>query len=379
MGIHILKKIEDWTRDCILVGNYILYLLLNQFKWKHFTKRIQKIIVVEELKIGDVLAATPVFEAIKRSYPRAQLDLLIDPATEAVIKGNPSVHKVVHGTAARPFREVLADIKKEQYDMGIVLHNGSFRTSLLLLLGEVKYRVGCTKVGLFTGKGFFLNKKIWPTTKWQHKIEDNLDVIRQIGIRGASRKIILPMKREAEEKIEPLLRRKRRIVVVHTATKHLSNRWEEKKWVEIANKLLEDKEVTLFFTGTKEDHGAVTKILSGINEQKRVQNLCGKTSFDELAALVKRADLLITIDTSIVHVASAYNTPIIALFGPTIPAFWGPTGKNSVVIWKEKEACVGCRRSFCVYNKNYECMRKIGVGEVLGHAKEMLAKKFGKR
>ena len=194
MGIHILKKIEDWVRDGILVGDYVLYLLVNQFKWKPFPKQIQKIIVVEELRIGDMLAATPVFEAIKRKYPNAQLDLLIDPVTENVVKDNPSVHKVIHRTTTRPFKEILADIKREHYDLGIILHDGSLRTSLLFLLGRVKYRVGCTKVGLFTGKGFFLNKKMWPTTKWQHKIEDNLEVIHQIGIQNTSRKIVLPSK-----------------------------------------------------------------------------------------------------------------------------------------------------------------------------------------
>ena len=129
------------------------------------------IFVVEELLIGDLIVTGPSIRALKHKF-NAQIDILVNKDMQEVAESLPYINKVVTDK----------DKLDKNYDIGIIFHKGSLSTSYSLLKNKVKYRIGCTKVGVLSGKGYFLNKKILPNVKEQHKIDDNLDVIRSIGV-----------------------------------------------------------------------------------------------------------------------------------------------------------------------------------------------------
>ena len=166
----MIRKIRDISRKYALWVDYIFYLIFSPFKFKKFPINIKKILVVEDLSIGDILVVVPTLRALKAKFG-AQIDIKVSPNMKEVAESLPYVNKIITNF----------DIDKD-YDLGIILHSGSFKNSYNLLRNKVKYRIGCTKVGVLTPKGFFLNKKIMPNTKEQHKIEDNLDVIRPIKV-----------------------------------------------------------------------------------------------------------------------------------------------------------------------------------------------------
>ena len=373
MGIHPLKKIEDKVRDLVQNLDYLLYLLLNPFKFKPYPKIINKILIVELFNIGDLIVITPVLKALKQVYPKAEIDVLIKKGMESVLAHNKNVNNLIPFTA---FSEMHSLIKKRNYDLGMILHPGSLQISLLLLLGKVKYRVGCTKAGITYGKGFFLNKKVFPNNKWQHKIEDNLDVIRSIHMTPTDKSLELHTAKTAEQKMAKLLNKKQHPWIgITAASKHWTQQWYPDKFAEVANYYINRKNAAIIFTGLKTEQEQIDDIISRITKKENVFNLCGKTTFPELVAVIKQLDLLITIDSASTHIASAFNTPVLTLFGPTMPPFWGPTGKNSSFIWKEKEACIGCRRYYCIYRKDHECMKSITPEEVVTTSEKIMKRK----
>ncbi|GEM_PF-1974993 len=369
MPIHPLKRLEDSLKDIGMMLDYGVYVVANPFKFKKFPAKINKILVVELLQLGDVLAATPVFRALKERYKSAKIDVLVNKNTEILLKGNKNVSEAIIYTS---FREILEKIQEKKYDLGIILHPGSLKISTLLLLGKVKYRVGATKVGLFSGKGFFLNKKIKPNLKWLHKIEDNLEVLRAINMHPKEKgKIELAIDDNAEKIVKKFLKHwKGKKIIIHTASKHQSHHWMPERFARLADALIAKYKATILFTGTKEDIHHIEYIRHHIMQREKTHNIAGRTTVPQLIALTQQVDLVITIDTSMTHIASATKTPLVVLFGPTIPPVWGPSSKNSTYIWKT-EGCVGCRRSFCVYKKNYECMRSIYESEVLEKVAEV--------
>jgi len=367
----MLKRMEDKVRDLIQNMDYLLYLLLNPFKFKPMPQHIKKILVVELLNYGDLMVITPVLKALKHAYKEAKIDVVIKPGKEEILKRNPNVHACIPYTT---FSETKSKLQKESYDLGIMLHPGSFKISLLLLLSNIKYRVGCAKTGITYGKGFFLNKKIFPNNQWQHKIEDNLDVIRAIGITPKDKHLELFPSAAAERKIKTLLKKyKHPWVGISAASAHWTQQWYPEKYAEVITYYTQQN-ATMFFTGTKEEEQQVGRIISLLPNKENIVDLTGRTTCDELMALIRHLDLLITIDSSATHIASAFDTPVLTLFGPTIPTFWGPTGKNPSYIWKEKEACVGCRRYFCIYKKDHECMKSITPEEVIAKSQALLKK-----
>lgn len=371
MPIYPLKRIEDRVRDMVQGGDYLLYLLVNPFKFKLYPKIIRKILVVELLNIGDIIVITPTLKALKQKYQNAEIDVLVKPGKEQALLRNKNVTSCVPYTT---FAETKEKIKKRNYDLGIILHPGSLKISLLLLLSKVKYRIGCTKTGITYGKGFFLNKKVFPNNKWQHKTEDNLDLTRSIGITSQDAHLELFPPHQEEQKMKLLLKKyPHPWIGISPASTHWTQQWYPEKFAEVIA-YYQQQNATIIFTGLKEEAKQIETIIDLLKEKKNIVNLTGKTSFDELTALIKHLDLLITIDSSTTHIASAFDTPVLTLFGPTIPTFWGPTGKSPSYIWKEKEACVGCRRYYCIYKKDHECMKSITSEEVIAKSRALLKK-----
>jgi lipopolysaccharide heptosyltransferase II len=363
MPIHPMKRIEDKTRDLVMWLDYYFYAMLNLLKVKPFPKKINRILVVELLKAGDLLVATPTIKALKEKWKDAKIDVLLLPETRELLKNNVDVNKLITYTT---FQETRDNIKKNNYDLSITLHPGSLKVSWLLYKAKVKYRMGCTKSGITYGKGFLLNKKIAPNNVWQHKIEDNLDVVRSIGANNLNKKITLHIDKTAKKKVETLLRKYgKNIIGIHSPSQHKSQQWLPERFAEVADKLVKKYKGHIIFTGTKEDASYINNIISRTQQKQKMVNLAGKTTMQEYIAVINKLNLLISIDTGTIHIASATKTPIVALFGPTIPTFWGPSYEKSSVIWKDKEACVGCRKYTCVFNKDYECMRSITVNDVM--------------
>ncbi len=367
------KRLHDRLSEIVMWIDYSIYLVINFFRFKQFPKIINKIIVVEMYSLGDLLVATPVFEALKKMYPSAKVDALVMDSARSILDRNKNINKVL---AYKTFTESKNEIKKNAYDLGIILHPGSFKVSLLLLLSGVKYRIGCAKSGITYGKGFFLNNKIRPRLLWQHKIEDNLDVVRSIAkneviMNHVKKRPTLIADKGAEQKILKVVARKKQpVVVIHPGSKHKTQRWYPERFAAVADYLIGKYKSTVIFTGSEDQKPQVSEIIQKIRNKVGIINLTGKTSFDEFVALLKNVNLVISIDTSTIHIASAFNVPIVALFGPTIPVFWGPTSDKHRTIWK-KEVCVGCRRYECII-KTHECMRSITVNDVIREVQEIL-------
>ena len=98
-------------------------------------------------------------------------------------------------------------------------------------------------------------------------------------------------------------------------------------------------------------------------------NAVGSTTIQQLAALMQRARLVITNDSASLHLACAAGAPVLALFGPTDPRKYGPTGARDEVI-QRRLFCVPCEHALCRFH--HECMRFISAEEVCSTAKRML-------
>lgn len=339
-------KLEEFTRNLAWYLDYALFILLNPFKFKFLPRNPKSILVVERLFLGDLIVITPMLSALKQKYPNAKLSVLVHPVMKEVLLKNPNVD------------EIVTDITKP-YDLAIILHPGidwgSFKTSVKIF--SSKFRIGSTKVGLREGKGFFLNRKTIPTFKLKHKIEDNLDVIRLLGIRNASRELELHTTKEAEKSMAKY----KNCLIIHASPQHETHKWSKEKFAQLAD-ILSKKYKKIVFTGSRKDIDYNNQIIDLM--KKKAINLAGKTSLQELFALVKNSKQVISVDTGTIHVAAAFNKPLIALFGAGNPRIWAPYSRNAKIIFREKEACTSCMKYRCKKG-NQKCMNKIEIKDVL--------------
>ncbi len=108
------------------------------------------------------------------------------------------------------------------------------------------------------------------------------------------------------------------------------------------------------------------------------KSVYAKTSLTECVALLSKCDMLLSLDTSMVHMGAAAGIPVLGLYGSGKPATWRPWGKDCHYIFNDHVACYGCRRTTCV-RSDYICMDSITVEQVLEkiqtHFKKFLKKK----
>jgi ADP-heptose:LPS heptosyltransferase len=103
--------------------------------------------------------------------------------------------------------------------------------------------------------------------------------------------------------------------------------------------------------------------------RNKAHTLVGRTNIRQLAAVLKRSRLLITNDSAPLHLACAVGTRVLAIFGPTDPRKYGPTGEFDIVVSK-KLSCSPCEKAECA--QNYECMKLITPDDVFEAARMMV-------
>ncbi len=366
-------KILNLLRKIVWYLDYIVYLILNPYKWKPFPKEIKNILIVELKLVGDIIVTTPAIRALKERYPQVNIYVMVPPSMKEILLENKNVKGII--TYEKEFikknlQTVIADIENYHFDLAIMLHPGSYMTSKMLAKAKIPFRIGATKVGIFEGKGLFLHRKTKPTWRLKHKIDDNLDVLKTINIYTTNKRLELFTTKEAEYNINKIFLKNRilnkdKIVCIHTKPNVKNHEWYQERFAEVADYIIERYQGKIIFTGSKNDTPYVKSIMTQMKNKTAAFDLSG-TTLQEFFSLIKRADLVISVDTAAMHIAAAFDKPVIALFGAgTHPKIWHPYTSKYIVIYKD-EVCTSCGLSNCILkgSRFMECMNTISATDV---------------
>ncbi|MGQ9847917.1 MAG: glycosyltransferase family 9 protein, partial [Bacteroidales bacterium] len=153
------------------------------------------------------------------------------------------------------------------------------------------------------------------------------------------------------------------IVCMGIGTKMPAKKWFLERYTEIANRLIEQKNVFLIFLGSKEESNEIESLIANLHQKNRVLNLAGKTSVIESAEILRRCSLYFGNDTGTMHLAATVGTKCVTIFSSRgIIGRYEPYGNGHINIIKRIN-CEGCYLEVCV-EKNMECLRQIEVEEV---------------
>jgi 3-deoxy-D-manno-octulosonic-acid transferase/heptosyltransferase-1 len=320
-------------------------------------------------------------EALKKQYPEAGIDWLVEEDASDLLIGHPALNRVIisrrkfwqkllfqRGKFSGALREIgrfLHELRSRKYDW-VIDNHGILKSGLLVGLSRGKRKI-CFKASAGIadeGSYLFTNERYKPLSIEKHALERYLDLISQAGVRVDSARLEFPVPPESLKRAENLLSQNGffspPIVAVHPMARWLTKQWPLSNFARLISVLTERK-ASVIITGSPQDEDPVREILRGLDFSPRVLNLVGKTNLRELAGVFSLSDLVLTLDTGPMHLAAAVNAPLIALFGPTAPWRTGPYG-NSPVIIRKPLACSPCFRKKC---SSLQCMNSITVEEVL--------------
>lgn len=269
-----------------------------------------KILVVRFSSIGDIVLTSPVVRCLKNQLEPVEIHYLTKKAFEPIVSNNPYVDRVF--TIEKSISEVLEALKAEQYDFLVDLHHNIRTLSLKRKLGVPN----ATFAKLHVAKWLLVNFK-WNRMPDRHIVERYFDAVKPLKVHNDG----LPCDffvdpQEQVRTIEALGLAPKSYVAFAIGAQFATKRMPVSKMVEVLQQV--DRPVVLL--GGKGDEATAAAILEQLQGQE-ITDACGRFSLRGSASIVSQAAVLLTHDTGLMHIASAYQVPIVSVWGNTVPAF----------------------------------------------------------
>lgn len=317
--------------------------------------QIKRMLVITLSNVGDIILTTPVIGALRREFPEGRIDVLVGPMGEEIFNKDPLVSKLIiydkHMSIVEK-RRLQLKLKDLRYDLVVDIRNTIFP----LLIGP-KFRTATIQR--------------FPSSL-VHRMKRHLYRLKSLGIGTLDERPYIHIPEEDDEYVSLLLKNEgviRPIVVINPGAKSHLKRWVPEAFAAVSDRLVGECEVEVVFVGLDQDAAVVDDIISRMKTKPR--NFVNKVNIRQLAGLIKRSVLLITNDSAPLHLGCAVGAKVLAIFGPTDPRKYGPTGKHDRFIMAELP-CAPCESATCKYN--YECMKSVSAETVFDTAREMIQK-----
>ena len=323
---------------------------------------LKRILVIQTASIGDVILATPVIEKLHLFYPDAQIDVLVKNGNQYLFTNHPFINSVIIWTKnrrkKRNFLWMLYDIRKNQYDAVINIQR-FLSSGILTAFSGAKIRIGFSKNPLSWYFTSFITHEI---REGIHEVDRNLRLIEDLTDKTKARPMLYPSQNDYK-KVSGY--KSQVYYTISPGSIWFTKKFPVQKWIEFVSSI--PKNSSILFLGSKEDHEMCDKIirLSGI---QNAINLSGHLSFLESAALMMDAKMNFTNDSAPMHLASAVNAPVTAIFCSTIPGFgFGPlSDQSNIVEIRKKLSCRPCGLhglKSCP-QKHFKCAMNIDVNQL---------------
>lgn len=321
-----------------------------------------KFLIIRFSSIGDIVLTTPVIRCLRKKFPDAEIHFLTKQAFRGILELNPYLDKI--HTLGDSFELMLHELKTEEYDHIIDLHHNLRTLRIKRFLKGVK-STSFNKLNI--EKYILTNLKIDILPK-KHIVDRNLETVRSMGVEddGLGLDYFIPDREVVKNEDIPTSHLHGFIALVIGAAL-ATKKMPVHKLKELCRAL--DHPVILL--GGKEDYEN-GKLIAAVDEIK-IYNACGKFSLHESADLVRRSKLVITHDTGLMHIAAAFQKPIISVWGNTVPQFgmYPYYGKRSSqyfdIVQVNKLWCRPCSK--IGYKKcpkgHFKCMELIAVNEIV--------------
>jgi lipopolysaccharide heptosyltransferase II len=318
----------------------------------------RRILVIQTAFLGDAILATSVLETLHRAFPAAKLDFLVRKGHESLFDNHPYLHAVLVWDKKKDryqnLWKLLQHIRAQRYDQVITLQRFA-STGFLTAFSGAKWRIGFDKNPFAFA---FTHTKPHHTSQSTHEIERNFTLIEDL-VQGTPQKPSLYPTPLDYTSIKPY--QSERYLCIAPASVWFTKQYPTERWAELVDRMPDTYRV--YILGSPADVGLGEKLMELANRKEKITNLCGKLSFLQSAALMEQATMNYVNDSAPMHIASAMNAPVCAVYCSTVPAFgFGPLSGESYIV--EIDEPLDCRPCGLHGHKacpegHFRCARKI--------------------
>ena len=354
----LLKKLDKW------LGCPVLYLLGKFHRQKNCPETYQKIALIKTAAVGDTIILSAMVAEIKRAVPQADITVICSKNNAAMVRTLPDIYKIEVFAMKSPCQSLKRIKALGHYDLVLDFGPWPRINGLIAWQLSADYKVGFYRPD--THRHYIYDAKVEHSDSL-HEIENYRNILRGAGIEPVG--------------LFPDLRTKQRIrkdkyVVFHLfpgGAMDLQRRWINGRWLELAQKIHKKYGTTILLSGGPADSEEAAQICAKLTGQGiPAENIAGKYSLADMASVLQYAQLVVSVNTGIMHYAAAVGVPLVAIHGATSEVRWGPLSNNSIVV-KSSPACQPCiSLGFESNCTSPICMEKVTVNMVMTAIKKVL-------
>jgi heptosyltransferase-2 len=344
---------------------------------------IKRILVRGPNWLGDAVMCEPALRGLRKLFPDAQIALLVKPAVADLFVGHPTLTRVLTYEskgrhAGLPGKWALAgQLRRQGFDLAVLFQN-AFEAAFLTFLAGVPRRYGYAT----DGRSLLLSDSVAAPDRHTlvHQVRYYWDLLKPLGLTGDPPAPELTVFPEEEEAMAGRFAKgglTATDVVVGInpgSTYGGAKRWLPERFAEVTDRLSHTiqespgKQVSVVIFGAAGEEHLGQEIAARLQLPSLV--LSGATTIRELMAALKRCTMLLTNDTGPMHIASAFQVPVVAIFGPTDWRTTSPFG-NAHAIVRQPVDCAPCLLRECPID--HRCMTRVTVDQVYEAATKQLA------
>lgn len=335
---------------------------------------VKDILLLRQGGLGDTIVAMPAILAIKKRFPTAHIHLL----THERLPGRQSVEEVMpQDTFEKLYRyqrrlnekPLIKELKDQHYDLYIELPN-----SLSSIAFELRSMLLAKRAGIHSAIGFRISGSYFMS-----KLQEELFIFARERNRLLSivqQELNMPeyLLQQAEHDAHEYWKSFRsvekpgdKLIGLIIAAGRPQNAWPIANYHAVALHFV-GMGYTVALIGGKQEYTQAAMIA----DELQIQNLCGKLSLQETAALLQDCQLVISNDTGAMHIAYEVGTPLIAIFSARDYSnkWFPPENKQNVVLRSDNVPCAACLGDSCVNNN--VCINRISPAMVINEAEKLL-------
>ena len=327
---------------------------------------IKKVLIANGGHIGDVVMSTALLPLLHQAMPGVSIGFLTGTYSNKVVENHPyisRVHLLDHwyltrsdGNKLQLFRkfhhqaaQVVRELEAEKYDLAIDLRAWFPNFIPILHKAKIPIRVGYDRVGGVTR----LTHSYPYRYDRRHELDHQLDLLESLNLDPALMKKAWPCLPNGiliETGNVPALREMAgNFCILHPASSTPTRDWPSRNWIGLAQRLVEEGTVPVITGRGSRDAVIAEEIASAVPS---AINLCNKLSWEDLLDVIRKANAVYSVETSIGHIASALGRPVISIYGGMAdPQHWAPLGARVVTNLTPCHPCFrkeGCSHRLCL-------------------------------
>jgi len=323
-----------------------------------------RIAIFKSAAIGDTVILSASIADIRCINPKAHLTIFTGSSNFEIARLIPGIDEVVILPVTRPLEAIKRLHDFAPFDVWVDFGSWPRLDALLSWFAPAKYKIGFKTAGQYR---HYLYDLAIQHGDDLHELHNYRNLLKSLNVPGTNIPSLMIQHTEKNPN--------QGHVVLHLypgGSKAHLKQWPEDKWIRLIEVLVSNGH-EVFLTGGKNDYEKLFHIKQSSGNSDLIKVVAGNLNICETAALLEKSKLVISVDTGIMHMASALNCKLIALHGPTSPLRWGALNHNSISILKQLPCSPCISLGFESTCKNNFCMSAITVDDITSAIRKLQA------